>query len=262
MLGQDTMAGERLMGPFVLIASFLIITSMVLAGMGSFFETAAGNWDELRGTQIIGSTEYTLRNPEAGWNITGANVTDRWDHEADENVAFYEDTPGEDDEIVVAIIRDNAWYEENWGDYSNIDEIRYTDYIMIYTEFGIWSNDEWAISYETIEANQVLNSNISVTEFGIRHNTTFALIITVDAPPELFSAGLWANAYNIKLGVPDFEEDVSTSSMWQLLAQIMTASLPECNDEVNTIIGATFWAGTCLLGFTIISRVIPFITGG
>ena len=261
MLGQDKTASEQLMGPFVLIASFILITVMVIASMAAFFQTASGQWDEVKGTLMVGATEYTLRNPEQGWNITLDNVTDRWDHEADENAYFYKDEPGEDDQMVVGIIRDNAYFGATYGGRS-FDEALYEDFIMVYTEFGWWDNDEWPISYQTILSNKIVNSNISVTEFGIRHNTTYALIITVDAPADLFGAGLWSSNYNIKLGLPDYEADIAYTSMWTVLGQVMTASLPDVTPEVNLIIGATMYAGIGMIVFTVISRMIPFIAGG
>jgi len=262
MLRQDISGSERLMGPLLVMSSFILITIMVLAGMTSFFNTASGNWEEVKGTAIIGTTEYTLREPVDGWNITSANVTDRWDHEADENAYFYEDAPGEDDQIVVGIIRDNAWFEHAvaWG--HGYDSVLYEDYIMVYTEFGWWANDDWAISYQTILENRVLNSNVSVTEFGLRHNTTFALIITVDAPPDLFGAGLWSSNFNIKIGLPDYNPDLADASMWTILGQVMTASLPDVGQEINLIIGATFYTCIIMMVFTIISRMIPFVGGG
>ena len=262
MLRQDKAATEQLMGPFVLIASFILITVMVIASMASFLQTASGQWDEVKGTLMVGATEFTLRNPEQGWNITSANVTDRWDHEADENAYFYKDAPGEDDQLVCGFIRDNAYMGDPLGIGKSTDSTLYQDFIMIYTEFGWWDNDEWPISYESILSNKVVNSNISVTEFGIRHNTTFALIITVDAPADAFGAGLWSNNFNIKLGLPDYEEDIAYTSMWTVLGQVMTASMPDVAPEVNLIIGATMYAGIGMIVFTVISRMIPFIAGG
>ena len=264
MLGQDRSASEQLMGPFVLLASFILITIMVIASMAAFFQVSGGQWEEVSGIQMIGETEYTLRNPIEGWNITSDNVVDRWDHEADENVAFYEDEEGEDDEIVCGFIRDNALFgRPEW--YIGVvpeDEQLYEDYIMVYTEFGIYDHDEWAISYEMIQNNKVMNSNVSVVDFGIRHNTTFALIVTVDAPEELFGAGLWNNNYNVKIGIPDYDPDIAYTSMWTVLGQVMTASLPEVGYEVNLIIGATVYAGLGMIIFTVISRMIPFVAGG
>ncbi len=262
-LGHDRTGSERIMGPLILMASFILITVMVIASMAAFLQAASGSWDEVKGTQIIGTTEYTLRNPVLGWNLTDDNVIDRWDHNADENVAFYEDDPGEDDELVVALIRDNAWYRDDWVSFSNIDEIRYLNYVMIYTEFGIWSNDEWPISFETILSNRVTDGNVSVTEFGIRHNTTFALIITVDAPQEFFETGLWNNNFNVKIGIPDFQVDIGEASMWTVLGQVMTASLPDVGREVNILIGSTIYAGIGLIAFTIITRALPdWLSGG
>ena len=258
MLGQDKRATEQLMGPFVLLASFILITIMVISSMAAFFQVSGGQWEEVKGTRMIGETEYTLRNPVEGWNITDANVVDRWDHEADENVAFYEDEEGEDDQIICAFIRDNVRFEYEYGD----DESLYEDYIMVYTEFGWWDHDEWPISYETIVSNKVLNSNVSVIDFGIRHNSTFALIITVDAPEELFAINIWENNFNIKLGIPDYDLDIAYTSMWTVLGQVMTASLPEVGYEVNLIIGATVYAGLGMIIFTAISRMIPFVAGG
>ena len=133
---------------------------------------------------------------------------------------------------------------------------------MVYTEFGLYDNDDWPISYETILYNKVLNSNVSVVDFGIRHNTTMALIITVDAPEELFATYLWENNFNVKIGIPDYDPDIAYTSMWTVLGQVMTASLPEVGDEVNLIIGATVYAGLGMIIFTVISRMIPFVAGG
>lgn len=262
ILGQDRTGTERLMGPFILVASFLLITVMVVAAMTSFLQTASGQWDEIKGTLMVGATEFTLREPILGWNIDNDNITDRWDHESDKNAYFYEDEPGEDDQIVMGFIRDNAYFGHApvLGPVS--DDYLYEDYIMIYTEFGWWDHDDWAISYETILANKVVNSNVSVTEFGIRHNTTFALIITVEAPADLFGAGLWSNNFNVKLGIPDYDPDIAYTSMWTILGQVMTASLPDVGFEVNLILGATFYAGLGMITFTVISRMIPFVAGG
>jgi len=261
-IGHDRTATERIMGPVVLLASFILITIMVMATMTSFFQTASGEWEEVRGTLLIGATEYTLRNPNDGWNITNANVTDRWDHEASENAYFYEDAPGEDDQIVVGFIRDNAYFGATYGGRA-FDEALYLDYIMIYTEFGWWDNDDWPISYETILANQIKNSNVSITEFGIRHNTTYALIITTAGPADLFGSSLWNNFFNVKLGLPDYDENIGYTSMWTILGQIMTASLPNVGYEINLIIGATVYSGIGIIVFTVVTRALPsWISGG
>ena len=269
MLGQDTTASEKLMGPFVLVASFLMITIMVLASMTAFLQTAGGQWDEVRGTLMVGTTDYTLREPVDGWNIDDDNVTDRWDHEASENAYFYEDEPGEDDQIVVGFIRGNVYFDE-WavvgvGDMSvsyGVDRSLYYDFVMVYTEFGWWSQDDWPISYETIIANRMGDSNVSVTEFGIRHNTTYALIVETGGPGDLFEVMVWANTFNLKIGLPDYGEDIASASMWTILGQVMTASIPEVSFEVNLIIGATLYAGVGMIVFTVISRMIPFVAGG
>ena len=264
-LGHDHSATERIMGPVILMASFILITIMVIATMTSFFQTASGQWEEIRGTLLIGSVEYTLRNPDTGWNIDNDNVTDRWDHEASENAYFYQDTPEEDDQMVLGFIRDNAYFgRPEW--YIGVvpeDEQLYEDYIMIYTEFGWWDHDEWAISYETVVANKVSNSNVSITEFGIRHNTTYVLIVTVDGPAAMFDSAFWNNDFNVKLGTPDIEENIGYTSMWTILGQIMTASLPNVGYEINLIIGATVYSGIGIIVFTVVTRALPsWISGG
>lgn len=262
-LNNDRTATERIMGPVILMASFILITIMIMATMTSFFQTASGQWEEIRGTLLIGAVEYTLREPILGWEIDNDNITDRWVHDASENAYFYEDAPGEDDQIVVGFIRDNAYMGDPLGIGQQTDSTLFKDFVMIYTEFGWWDNDEWPISYQTLIRNQVPNSNYSVTEFGIRHNTTYALIITTNGPAELFEASIWSNFFNVKLGIPDYDTNIGYTSMWTILGQIMTASLPNVGYEVNLIIGATVYSGIGIVVFTVVTRALPsWISGG
>jgi len=63
--------------------------------------------------------------------------------------------------------------------------------------------------------------------------------------------------------LPDYDENIGYTSMWTILGQIMTASLPNVGYEINLIIGATVYSGIGIIVFTVVTRALPsWISGG
>jgi len=261
-LRSDT-KGEGLAGAFVLLATFVGFGVVIISATANLALSNklsdVGGWDYSEGYQIIGDTTYTVLDPTAGYNVTMANTTDDWNHEGETNLDF--SGVGYDD-LVVGIIRDSAdWVEIPDYGYWYIEKTKFPDYVMVYTEFGWWDNEDLAISYELILTNQLYNSNVSVTPFTI-HDASYALIITTPGTADDFSQDLDLNIYNIKIADPAWGADdidsVKSSSMWTILRQLMTASLPDIHPIINLMISIPFWSALAIMGYLFVRSLLPF----
>ena len=256
-LSLDTIGEAGLAGAFVLLATFIGVGAVII---GSTMDLArsnlindAGDWSYLEGYQIIGEIEYNMSAPILGWNATGLNATDVWDHEADENLHFV----SEYEEITVGIIRDNDLYGYLYHGLPR-DETLYQDFFMMFAEWGWWSNDDTPISFDAVVENQVPLSNQSATPFYL-HNVKYSLVITTPGTTADFETDLYSGIFNVKIGIPTWGTDsLSSTSMWTVIGQLMTASLPDVHPVINIMLAIPFWSAMVVMVYLLVVKLVPF----
>ena len=268
---DDTEALTALIPILVFIAAFMIITTVVIASMqASFADAQAGNWEYSAGQGLYGDIAYNLWNPAAGFDIEDMTILDRYDSvNGDEETAarevFYLADPDEADRYMVNVVNDNEMWSFGWVNLLGFTDERrlYDDYIMVAQEYGWFSIAYKAIGYEQIKsAHQAKDGNVSLVPFRI-HDVDLTLIVTTpgNATGPMFDTLININMFNIKIGQPassDFE-DISHSSVWNILGQMLTMSLPESNTFIDLLIAVPMWTGLGFAFFIVVRSLVPLL---
>jgi hypothetical protein len=257
---RDTGAVDELMGVFVFVAVFVVISALLIALMQNTLAAGRdiGDFEVHEGSQVIQGTEYGFLDPESGFNITEDYATNDWTHDADESM-YFDDAVLTDDTVEVQVVIDHNLPLVGMPFQ---DEELYRDFIFLYVEYGWFSHDETAISYQQIITSQLSDSNQSLVTVWL-HNTNYTLIITAPGPPEFFNVFVGLSQYNIQLAIPlDMSmESLKSAGMWTILGQLMTASLPNITPIVNYLISVPFWVSVGFLAVMVIRAFIPFLGG-
>jgi hypothetical protein len=260
-LRSDRDGDETLMPVFIFAATFIIIGALMIGLMQPLFASAdRGEFNQLSNYEMIGSIGYLLYDPNDGYDLTSANVTD--DGTTDIPLVFTNDSVS--DRWVWAV-RDYIYWEDIPANEDARPEFyNHQDFLAIWTEWGPWYNHHirlLVVDYETVVSKQIVGLNQSAVPFSIA-GTSEVLIITTPGNASEFETVLWSNNFNIRMGQPAFSTDVASTSMWAILGQLMTASLPNVHPIVNILITIPFNACLGFMVFTIVSRMIPWIAGG
>lgn len=258
-LGADRHGDETLMPVFIFAATFIVIGAFMISIMAPLFASAdRGDFTQLKNYEMVGSTGYLVYEPFEGYNVTTANVTD--DNDPVSIEIFTNDTVSDRE---VWMVRDYV-YEDDGG-LSIPVMFCHKDFFVVHSEWGgFWFHHRELLvfDYATIIANQVERTNQSVTPFKITTGPDEVLIITTFGNYTTFAECVWSNTFNIMVGQPTVVVDLAETSMWAILGQLMTASLPNVSPVMNLLIAVPFNASLGFMVFTVISRMIPWIAGG
>lgn len=258
---RDQSGADSLLGPFVFVATFVVIGAMAITYMGETFNAEnEGSFIINTGREIIGTTIVYFLDPTDGVNVTGNYTSHEWHHDDSEYSYYFENDTLTGDIIEMQVITDNEEYSPTGikGSQENL----YEDYIMLYTEWGWWSQDEIAISFWRIIADQVPATNHSITYFEI-HDGNYSLVVTTAGNPDTFDVFVDAGYFNVRIGIDEdnTRDQTQDTSMWTILRQLFTASLPDVNPVVNVMIATPFWACTGFMAVMIVRAFIPFMGG-
>jgi len=259
-LRSDTGGVDELIGVFVFVAVFIVITALLISLMQASIVAGrdAGSFNIYEGTEIIAGREYGMMDPDGGYNFTEADSLESWDHDAAESV-FFDDTTLTDDTIEVQLV---MGHEIPTVRLYEVQEDLYEDFLMFYTEWGWWSNDEVAVSFPRIISSQVAGTNMSLVSIWL-HNNNYTLFVMTPGSPEFHKLFVDMGAFNVRLGLllDDDFESLKKSSMWTILGQLMTASIPDVHPVVNYFISVPFWASVGFLAVMVVRAFIPFLGG-
>jgi hypothetical protein len=251
---HDRRGEDSILPTFMFVAVFLVGSALLISLMTSLFaEARRGDWDVLENYQIIGGIEYGIFNPEAGYEITSANITD--DYMTAENFEF---TLNETS-FGCKIVRDSIRYTEQWA-LSEYDKIvcRYLDSFIFRDDWGWWSYDMDAVSFEQVAADQVGGSNMSKSIFFLR-DQAYTLFVTTGGSSSDHESLIWANQFNLSVGRDLSTLDTVTSaSFWTILGQMMSASLPNTHWIINYLVSAIMWSAIGFMAIVVIVWFIPF----
>lgn len=250
----------------MLVAVFLTASALMLTLMAPMFaEARRGEFALLEGYAVIGGVEYAMFEPTGGFNVTSANVSS--DYDSAESFDFTNASKT----IGCRILRDNDMFgiiprrPMGGPDDSplNVAVAEYLNGFVLRTDWGWWSYDMAAVSYEQVIEDQLGGQNISATDFFLR-DTGYTLIVTTGGNASDHEGLIWANAFNLAIGQSDesWESTGMSTSFWSIIGQMLTAQLPNTQEYVNILITAICWSGIGFMAIMIVSRFIPFVGGG
>lgn len=252
---HDVRGDEKLLGPFVFLGSFIAITAILLGLLSTmFYYSARGDFDYEAGSSfLLAGDEYTwIDSANPGYNVTMDNTTDRWFyHGTDPKFTVHDDVNNAD--YTMAMIRDQEVYRP-WGE----------DFVGIYETWGWWSDEFDRISYEMVIEKQVPLTNASIIDFEMHRSTRYySLIIITPSDAANHTDNIWDNEFFIGIAHAPFDAaSIADVTMWGLIGMLFSASLPGIHPLLNYLITIPFWIGVAFMVFTIVSRMIPFISGG
>jgi hypothetical protein len=272
---------DSLMKPFVLLITFIGVTIVLLGTMANLqASNQLSSADNVStGMEAIAGFNYTMYNPTSGFEITWADVetniyaaSDNGYPDPDENHSvFYPQgsSPTSRDSVWAYVIRNETW--DNWFDIAEPKQIRdargiqdmvvfaqkYAKHGWFDIKFGLgWRY--FVIPYESIVDHA--DGNISTISFMMGNDNLTAFFITPDSGD--FSRALFTNnTYTMGLGQIWGLENVGRASMWKLVGQLLTCSLPNTNYYANLIMTIAIWAVIAYVAIAMISRFIPTISG-
>lgn len=252
-LRRDTHADESLFGPFVFFAVFIAVSGFIIGSMSALFTySSIGEFNYLSGSAIIlGNQTYTyIDGTTPGYNVTWTNVTDRWLYlDTDPKFTFHDDT--NDDDVTVGFIRNQTVYAP-WGE----------NFVGIYEKWGWWSDEFDRIQYSTIEDMQIPYTNTSVVDFEI-HDKAYSFVFITPSDYVNHSYHIAQSNFFAAIAFTPYDEDnIASTSMWTLIGQMLTARLPTVHPAIQYLIAVPMWVGVGFIVFTLVSRMIPFISGG
>jgi len=258
-LRGDTSAVDELIGVFVFVAVFIIIAALLISLMHTSIVAGRdeGSFDLYEGTSIIQGREYAMLGPAGGYNFTSADALEDWHHDDAESV-FFEDADVTGDTVEAQLVMGHEVPLVNL--FSDEDD-KYGDFLIFYTEWGLFSNDEKALSFPMIIAAQG-EGNLSTLSIWL-HKDNYTVFVQTPGPAEFHTLFVNMGSFNVRIGIlldEDFES-LKKASMWTILGQLMTASIPDVHPVVNYFIAVPFWASVGFLAVMVVRAFIPFLGG-
>ena len=275
--------GDSLMKPFVLVITFIGATIVLLGSMTNLQHSnlVSGTDDVATGMEAIAGFNYTMLKPTGGSDITWTNATvglnSVWDQQTlapksgTVHTIFYPQTeaPSSRNAIWAYIVRNNTWdpwitsnipgpLKKNLGEH---DMIVFAQKYAKHGWFDIKTGIGWRYYVATYPAiDERSDGNMSTISFmlGADNYTAFIIAPTVGN----FTSSLFVNnTYTLGLGQLWGLENVGRASMWKLVGQLLTCSLPATNFYANLIMTISIWAVIAYTAIAMISRFIPTISG-
>ena len=253
------MGGESVFRPFMLMLGVMalfgtISVTLIQAMTGSAQNINGGIDKDNYLSEIIGSTSYTLIDPDTGYSITTAMTKDHMVHPKDATIVFT-DADHSNDKKYVQIIRNNANFDANSTDIWK----KYKDFITVQRETGALWSAKWngaVVSFESIVSHFDWKTNTSVVGFEMSGwNDTLFIHLAVNN-----TALIWNNAFTLYYGWSTLR--AGKVDLWGTIGMILTAQIPGLNDRVQFILTSFWLVSLIFVGYVMISRIIPFISGG
>jgi len=271
--------GDSLMKPFVLMISFIGVTIVLLGAMNNLQQSNMMAGDTDTGMAALAGFNYTMLNPTDGRAITWVNATD---NEKDASDNGYPDpaiphsvfwandiTAYSRGAIWVYCLRNATW--DDWTYIAEPKEIQRAEgtrdaliFAQKYTKHG-WFDVSigvgwryYVLPYTTI--SQHSKGNLSSIDFMFGGENYTAFVVTPGSGA--FDGGLYTNnTFALALGQVWGLDHVGKTSMWKLVGQLLTCSLPNTNLYANLIMTISIWAVIAYVAIAMISRFIPTISG-
>lgn len=273
------------MRPFVLLIVFFGITIVVLGTLSSIQRSNMVSGLEIPdvGIHAIAGWNYTMKEPVEGIEYTWANTVDSLES------AYYLGEPIEDDthqiyytvggaptdrgSIWTYIVRNNTWdpyftynlpAEINAAvEAGTADMVVFAQKYAMHGWFDIKTGVNWryaVLSFDSIIARSVGNTSIVSFLLGGDNMTAFFMATDTNAS---FTTNLATNStFTLALGqLWGSEITVGKASMWKLVGQLLTCSIPNTSYYANIIMTISLWSMIAYVAVKMVSSFIPTIPG-
>lgn len=263
-LRKDCRGEERLFKTFVFFAIFIAGATIVLTMMSTAFSWGEKGFFQYNTVKIqIGNTTYSMITADDG--IQSGNLTGFYNVTVDDVKTYFTKDDG-----------GNFYFTDENQAPSDELQLRPVDFtimpsyanptsppgIIIFERWGWFSTEYVTITKDTIKEGQLSGYNASAVGFTI-HSKYYELIVITNSTPELHEDRIDQDVYWVGISYDALApENMASTSLWGMLGLILTARLPEVPPVIQFAIAIPFWAGFSFMVFTLISRMIPFISGG
>lgn len=270
---------DSLIKPFVMLISFIGVTIVLLGTLNNLQQSNMMATQPETGMNVLSGFNYTMLNPKDGRDITWANVTN---NERDASFQSYPDpdvvhsvfwadgiTAYSRGAIWVYVVRNATW--DDWSYIPESKEFRDAKGIpdmLIFAQkyakhgwFDIKTGVGWryyVLPYSIIDDH--VNGNVSTVSFMFGGENYTAFLMAPETGD--FNAELYTNnSFTLGLGQLWGLDTVGKVSMWKLVGQLLTCSLPDTNIYANLIMTIAIWAIIAYVAVAMVSRFIPTIPG-
>lgn len=270
---RDARGSETLMPVLIFVGVFMAIIVVSIASVQTFFVDVENNatYDgQTDAADLNSGIPSTWCEPLAGVNVTSNYTINRYDYfddgdEKDARIIFWDnETENRDERLQVNVIENNELFGGSWLTPSDSYRAIYEDFVVVAQEYGWWGVREVFISYETIMSNAG-ETNISYTPFVI-NEYSYSLVITMpeNVTGDTFELYMYYSDYNLRIGKLPFSgwSDYGNQTVWGTLKQMMTMDLPDTHPIIDFLIAIPIWTALIFTFFTIVARLIPFVSGG
>ena len=250
--------GEQIFKPFVIMISimsiFSVISISVIAQMNASITQINEGPDAISPlAALLGTWDYTLIDPVAGYRASTVNTTTYMHHPLTAHYVFT-DADHDDDKKYIQIVRNNRDYNPTSTDMWKM----YQDFISVQrpvrTGSVIWSR-EWngaAISFQKIMNNFDSKTNVSTVAFDLsgKNDTMFFVF------PANNTLSLWTNNYTMYYGWSNLRHEANDA--WATVSMVLTAQVPGLDDRIQFVVTAVWATSLLFLGFTMLRRLLPW----
>lgn len=232
----------------VIIASF---SSMLAWGEhGSFdYDSRRIQIGETTFFMITAVNGIQTGNLTGFYNMSENFLYDVFEKDDSHNFDYYDST--NDDDLQVGFTTDLYWW--NYTDVAGA---------TIFERWGWYSTNYRYIPLESIKAGQLPTYNVSAVSFEI-HSKKYDLVVITES--DQYNHSDLIDEYDFWVGIsydPYDEANMAKTSLFGIISQIMTCRIPNVHPLIQLFIIVPIWAGVSFMLFTLISRMIPFISGG
>lgn len=236
------------------------------------------------GMNALAGFDYVMYNPEDGYNITWANdvssISSAWtswrmgpDADAPHKVFWPQGSEETSrDALWVYFIRNNSWDpvvyimppDAIWQSHERGDH----DMVVIAQKYakhlpgtGIKWGLAWryfVIPYQAFAYKA--SGNMSQFSFQVGGDNLTAFIVIPGAGN--FTRSVYMNnTFAFGIGQMWGSETVGKQSMWKMVGQLLTCTLPDTNEYAGAIMAICLWSVITFVAVGMISRFIPTIPG-
>lgn len=247
---MDDLGGEQVFRPFVLILTFVILGGLVLAGFSQMFFSSANSGGGIDDPEnILGLWDYEMYTPITGYNITNSSILNYWPEGERGNLSF------DSGDKWVYIVRNNKDYDP---ESKHLWE-KYKDFIGVKRKADDLQGGKvyrYVVPLERFQAEFDADNNQSRIGFALSGSNYTIFIKCMDNNTNR----IWWNNYTLFLGRSYFQS--GHVNFLQAIKMIMTGDIPNFNPQLSILIAVIVDVTIIFVAYTMVSRIIPFISGG
>lgn len=251
--------------------AFIGITAILITASASIQDYATVTEEHLEGWDTVGGLTYNMWTPTSGRTVTPNdtqidtsdinNPYHTLSYHYDDASRFYAFAApyGESHDVRVFVFRNSSDYHSGSDHYW---EQAYDFFLVTRTQnWWFWTVPRVAVvPFTTLIAHKIDNNRSSISVMLDKTNVTL-FVSTTNTTGSLASRLYQDDNYTIGIGTR-LGEALGSASMWTVLGQLLTMRLPDTHPVIQLVLAIPFWAGLGFMAITIVSRFIPFISGG